>query len=70
MTKPDLKSITQSTPIALSLVGTIAVGAFWLGTVSMRVESNTHDIRELKELMRESNQALLDRLGKSLQCVF
>ena len=33
MTKPDLKSITQSTPIALSLVGTIAVGAFWLGTV-------------------------------------
>ena len=48
MTKPDLKSITQSTPIALSLVGTIAVGAFWLGTVSMRVESNTHDIRELK----------------------
>ncbi len=65
MNKPDLKGITQSTPIALSLVATIAVGAFWLGTVSMRVESNTHDIRELKELMRESNQALLDRLGKS-----
>ena len=65
MNKPDLKSITQSTPIALSLVGTIAVGAFWLGTVSMRVESNTHDIRELKDLMRERNQALLDRLGKN-----
>ena len=65
MNNPDLKSITQSTPIALSLVATIAVGAFWLGTVSMRVESNTHDIRELKALMRESNQALLDRLGKS-----
>jgi hypothetical protein len=65
MNKPDMKSITQSTPIALSLVGTIAVGAFWLGTVSMRVESNTHDIRELKDLMRESNQALLDQLGKN-----
>lgn len=55
-----IKSISESTPVSISLVGVLLATAFWLGTLSVKVQNNESTIHRQQLLLETLSQLSAD----------